>query len=79
MLWQASIGEAPQVAYIDVVEEQTQGYIRCKDAASAQIIADMKADGITFTAVQGEQVRRNYHLLYARRDLRSSVCSSVRR
>ena len=57
MLWQASIGEAPQVAYIDVVEEQTQGYIRCKDAASAQLIADMKADGITFTAVQGKQVR----------------------
>ncbi|XP_045212248.2 la-related protein 7-like isoform X2 [Mercenaria mercenaria] len=49
------LGEGYKIAYIDVKDDQTEGYIRCELAESAKQICAATVPGYTFSAVTGEE------------------------
>ncbi|KAH3869873.1 la-related protein 7-like [Dreissena polymorpha] len=67
-----NLGGDVKVAYIDIVEDSSDGFIRCKDAESAKAIADKKLEGLTFTLVSGEDEKQYWDKLEADRESKLS-------
>ena len=50
---QSALGDGYKIAYIDIKDDQTEGYIRCENAESAKHICSNDVSGYTFTSVTG--------------------------
>lgn len=66
----SALGDGYQIAYIDVKDEQTQGFIRCKDAASATSMCAAAIEGYKFTPVTGDEEKQYWDKLAADRETR---------
>lgn len=63
-----ALGEECKIAYIDVKDEQTEGYIRCEDAESAKQIGAATIPGYIFAAVTGDEEKKYWDKLTSDRE-----------
>ncbi|XP_052818947.1 la-related protein 7-like [Mya arenaria] len=76
----ASLGEEVQVAYIDIGESQTEGFIRCKDTTSARTVADKQQEGVKFSLITGDEEKQYWDKLTADREAKlGNKCRNKRR
>ncbi|KAL4240399.1 La-related protein 7 [Mactra antiquata] len=63
-----SFGEDYNIAYIDIKDNNTEGYIRCKDTESAKLMSESSCTGYTFNMVTGDAEKQYWDKLILDRE-----------